>query len=217
MKDNLAIILTVLSIIIPVFATLYTAQVRVRNVEKESHKPYLGLGDVEKIYNINRFGYFLAIIGSKFKTKEEDLGILTRKEGNINVELAIRNIGYGVASNIKFYNLETSKLVVGLQETAQNINQKKYTTFDIPKDMAKKVQACLVTEKEDGVLVAERHNILCIYQDLNENVYDFIICIEIKESGTYDFYAYQRSSHSYKRLINEMKSEYKKILSDYKK
>jgi len=217
MNDYLALILTIFSIIIPVFATLYTAQVRVRNVEKESHKPYLGLGAVENIYSINRFGYFLAIIGSKLKKNHEELSILTRKEENINVDLAIRNIGYGVASNIKFYYLDTAEMVVGLQESAQNINQKKYTTFDIPRDIEKKVQTCLITQKTGDAIAAERHEILCIYQDLNENVYDFIICIEIKESGAYDFYAYQRSSHSYKRLINEMKTEYKKILNDYKK
>lgn len=219
MKDYLTIILTIASIIIPVFATIYTGYIRIKNENKESHKPYLILGEIEKIYNVNRFVYFLAIVGEKIKRKDEtvDLDLLSRKEGNINVALALKNIGYGVASNIKFYDLNTAKEVIGLQETSKTINQKKFTTFDIPRDSEKKVQTCLITEKEKDIILEENISILCIYQDLNSNVYDFIIGINIKKGGAYDFFAFQRSSRSYKHLIEERSKQYKAILRDYSK
>lgn len=219
MKDYLTIILTIASIIIPVFATIYTGYIRIKNENRESHMPYLILGEIEKIYNVNRFVYFLAIIGERFRKKNKDinLDLLSRREENINVALALKNIGYGVASNIKFYDLNTAKQIIGLQETSKTINQKKFTTFDIPKETEKKVQTCLITEKENDVILEESHSILCIYQDLNENIYDFIIGIDIKKGGAYDFFAFQRSSHSYKRLIKERSKQYKNILKDYEK
>jgi hypothetical protein len=217
MKEYLTIILTIASIIVPVFATIYTGYIRIKNENKESHKPYLILGEIEKIYNVNRFVYFLAIIGEKFKKKSNATEIeeLSKEESNINISLALKNIGYGVASNIKFYDLNTASQIIGLQESSKTINQKKFTTFDIPKDNEKKVQTCLITEKENDVVMEESHCILCIYQDLNENIYDFIIGIDIKKGGAYDFFAFQKSSHSYKRLIKGKKKEYNKILNDY--
>lgn len=219
MKDYLTIILTIASIIVPVFATIYTGYIRIKNENRESHMPYLILGEIEKIYNVNRFVYFLAIIGEKVRKKSDftDIDSLSRKEGNINISLALKNIGYGVASNIKFYDLNTSNQIIGLQETSKTINQKKFTTFDIPKETEKKVQTCLITEKENGIILEESLSVLCIYQDLNENIYDFIIGINVKKGGAYDFFAFQRSSHSYKKLIKERHRQYKEIIKDYSK
>lgn len=217
MNGHLTIILTVASIFIPVFATIYTGYIRIKNENRESHKPYLVLGEIEKIYNVNRFVYFLAIVGDRLRKKSNsiDLEKLSRKDGNINISLSLQNIGYGVASNIKFYDLNTANQIIGLQETSKTINQKKFTTFDIPKDNEKKIQTCLITDKESEIVLEESYSILCIYQDLNENIYDFIIGINIKQGGAYDFYAFQRSSHSYKRLIKNKRREYKKIINDY--
>lgn len=218
MSDYLSIILTILSIIIPVFATIYTGYIRIRNENKEGHKPYLVLGEIEKISSVNRFVYFLAILGDKIKkATPEEVDELSKRDANVNVSLSLKNIGYGVASNIKFYDLETAKQIIGLQETSKTMNQKKFTTFDIPKDREKKVQTCLINDRTEGSIEEESYCILCIYQDLNENIYDFIIGIDVKEGGAYDFFAFQRSSHSYNKLLKNYKKNYKKILSEYKK
>lgn len=218
MSNYLSIALTILSIIIPVFATIYTGYIRIKNENKESHKPYLVLGEIEKISNVNRFVYFLAILGDKIKkATPEEVNELSKSSASVNVSLSLKNIGYGVASNIKFYDLETSKSIIGLQETSKTMNQKKFTTFDIPKDREKKVQTCLINDRDEITIKEESYCILCIYQDLNENIYDFIIGIDIKDGGAYDFFAFQRSSHSYNKLLKNYKANYKKILNDYKK
>ena len=218
MSEYLSIVLTILSIIIPVFATIYTGYIRIRNENKESHKPYLVLGEIEKLTNVNRFVYFLAILGDKIKkaTKEE-VEELSKRNSTVNVSLSLKNIGYGVASNIKFYDLETSKQILGLQESSKTMNQKRFTTFDIPKDREKKVQTCLINDRDERIINEESYCILCIYQDLNENIYDFIIGIDVKEGGAYDFFAFQRSSHSYNKLLKNYKKNYNKILNEYKK
>ena len=218
MSDYLSIILTILSIIIPVFATIYTGYIRIRNENKEGHKPYLVLGEIEKITTVNRFVYFLAILGDKIKkATPEEVDELSKRSSNVNVSLALKNIGYGVASNIKFYDLETSKQIIGLQESSKTMNQKRFTTFDIPKDSEKKVQTCLINDRNELEINEESYCILCINQDLNENIYDFIIGIDVKAGGAYDFYAFQRSSHSYNKLLRSFKKNYKSILHEYKK
>lgn len=215
MSEYLSIILTILSIIIPVFATIYTGYIRINNENKEGHKPYLVLGEIEKIQSVNRFSYFLAILGDKLKKATTDeVNKLSKTTSTVNISLSLKNIGYGVASNIKFYDLETSKQIIGLQETSKTMNQKKFTTFDIPHDSEKKVETCLINDTEEEIK-AERYFILCIYQDLNDHVYDFIIGIDVKEGGAYDFYAFQRSSHSYKELLKSYKKHYKTILKEY--
>ena len=67
------------------------------------------------------------------------------------------------------------------------------------------------------MLQNEEHCILCVYQDLNENIYDFIIGIDMKKGGTFDFFAYQRSSHSYQKLVSVYRDNYKSIMRKYKK
>ena len=42
------------------------------------------------------------------------------------------------------------------------------------------------------------------------------IVINIKNKKNYDFYAYQRSSKSYQKCIEESKKEYNHALKDYK-
>ena len=176
------------------------------------------MGEIEKLTNVNRFVYFLAILGDKIKkaTKEE-VEELSKRNSTVNVSLSLKNIGYGVASNIKFYDLETSKQILGLQESSKTMNQKRFTTFDIPKDREKKVQTCLINDRDERIINEESYCILCIYQDLNENIYDFIIGIDVKEGGAYDFFAFQRSSHSYNKLLKNYKKNYNKILNEYKK
>ena len=203
-----------MTIFIPVFATIYTGHIRIKNENKEGHKPYLVLGEIERISNVNRFAYFLAILGDKIKKlSPSEVDELSKKESNVNISLTLKNIGYGVASNIKFYDLESASQIIGLQDSSRTMNQKKFTTFDIPKDREKKVQTCLIGDEDDE----ESYCILCIYQDLNQNIYDFIIGIDVKEGGAYDFYAFQRSSHSYNRFIKKYCKNYKRILNEYKK
>lgn len=198
------ILVPIASMLITVFATVYTVSKRVENENKEKHKPYLTLDNIEALDQIDEYKYYYKLKGNNVKKEEKN---------NLNILLLLENIGYGVASNIKFYDLLNAQEIKGTQTKTTEKNQKLFTTFDIAINQEKKVQFQIennTTEKPGEC------RILCVYQDLNGHVYDFIININIKTNNTYDFYTYQRTSHSYNNCINN-NSNYIKIMNEYKK
>lgn len=203
------ILIPVASMIITVFATLYTVSKRVENENKEKHKPYLTLENIENQENLDEYKYYLTIKGKNGENNNQ----------YIAVSLKLANIGYGVASNIKFYNLLTGQQIKESQSSTNKQNQKLFTTFDIAINEEKQVQAKIIGKiiTEDEIKQMDHCRILCAYQDLNGHVYDFIISINLKTNKYYDFFAYQRTSRSYNKWIMENKKEYKKILKEYKK
>ena len=197
------ILIPVASMLITVFATVYTVSKRVENENKEKHKPYLTLNNIEYLKQLDEYKYYYKLKGKNQGTEKQKLNVL----------LLLENIGYGVASNIKFYNLLTSEEIKGTQTLTNEKNQKLFTTFDIAINQQKKVQFQIENTVKNN---KDECKILCVYQDLNGNTYDFIINIDIKTNDTYDFYTYQRTSHSYNKLINQNQN-YNKIMNEYKK
>lgn len=211
------------SMIITVFATLYTVSERVKNENKEKHKPYLTLNNIEPLEKIDEYKYYLTLFGRNYNKNilEEPKDKTKKNEENkcLSVRLLLDNIGYGVASNIKFYNLLTGEEIKGTQTPSKDKNQKLLTTFDIGTNIEKQIQVKIYSkiENNEEVEIPDHCRILCIYQDLNGNTYDFIISINIKSNKSYDFFTYQRTSHSYQRWISETKKQYKQIKKEYKK
>lgn len=217
--EDITLILTVASIIVPVCATIimsvYTVEMRV----KAEHKPYVVLSSISQLSKIDKCYYFITLLGKKLQNKcsREEIKQLVNQNNNIYVKIALKNIGYGVATNIRFYNLDTAEKINGNQEVNESIGQKLFTTFDIGSNEEKGVQTFLVTMSDNGKILEDSMNILCIYQDLNGNVYNFVFTINIKSGGGYSYYAYQRSSHSYKKLLKKYRMNKMKILLDYYK
>lgn len=212
------LLLPILSIVIPVFATVYTVNNRIKNENRENHKPYLLLEEVEDIDEIDTYSYYLVPVGRNYLEEHPDIDYNNIKGNNdLTVELKIRNIGYGVASNIKFYNLLNAKQVHGTQESSKEQNQQLFTTFDIAANETKGVQAKIINllKEKDGIIVEDHVRILCVYQDLNNNVSNFIISINAKENEHYDFFTYQPSSMSYRKWIKENRKQFNSIMKKY--
>lgn len=213
------ILLPVLSVIIPVFATIYTVNNRIKAQNKENHQPYVVLDKVSDLDKINMYSYYLTPIGRNFLEANPNIDYGSIESDNdINVKLILRNIGYGVATNIKFYNLLNGLQVHGTQASNEGENQKLFTTLDMQASEEKSVQARiinLVREDENGIADDDHIRMLCVYRDLNENAYNFIISINAKKDNHYDFFAYQQSSRSYAKWRKENKKEFKKILNSY--
>jgi hypothetical protein len=208
---------------ITVFATLYTVSGRIRNENKEKHKPYLILSKINQLDKIDEYKYYLTMIGRNYQEKE---GLITlkkienlKKDNYLAVSLIINNIGYGVASNIKFYDLLSGNSIYGTQSSIKEKNQKLFTTLDLAINAETQVQSKVISilNTNDQIEEIDHCRILCVYQDLNGNIYDFIISINVKTGNSYDFFAYQRTSHSYAKWIKENKKQYKKIVKQYKK
>ncbi|MDD3187176.1 MAG: hypothetical protein PHD02_01730 [Bacilli bacterium] len=218
----LNIILPILAIIIPVWATVYTVNKRIKAQTHENHQPHLVLEKISKIDKIDKYKYYLTFFGKNFR--ELNVGFneekaISNEDNMLNLEITLNNIGYGVATNIKFYDLLTGEQVYGSQEASLNQNQRLFTTFDIGEGEMKSVSAQLVSMvfKKDDVLEEEHNRILCVYKDLNNIVDNFILIINVKTNGHYDYFAYQPSSASYKKWIKQNKKQYKKIIDKYSK
>ena len=211
---NYTLILTIASIFVPVCATIIATIYTVDNRVKAEHKPYLVLDNVSNIREIDKRFYYIILNG---KNNNDKFSIETPLQDNINVKIRIRNIGYGVATNARFYNLENGEKINGLQEEDSDIDQQLFTTFDLGENTERSVQASIPTKKENNKLREDTINTLCIYQDLNGNVYNFVFAINIKSGGGYSYYAYQPSSHSYKQMMNNYQKQAKKIFLDYYK
>lgn len=212
------ILLPILSIIIPVFATLYTVDNRIKAQNKENHQPYVVLDKIVNIDKINEYSYYLTPVGRNYLKEHPVIDYSKIESDNdIAIMLNLRNIGYGVATNIKFYNLLTGNQIFGTQASNEEKNQKLFTTFDMEASEQKNMQARVVNlvGVKDGEEIEDHIRMLCVYRDLNENVYDFIISINAKRNNHYDFFAYQPSSRSYAKWKKENKTEYKKIIKSY--
>ena len=97
-----------LTVAIPVYATIFTVNNRIKNENRENHKPYLALKRVNDIETINKYKYYLILIGKNYLSSHENIELsklqLLENDKDISVSLSIENIGYGVATNIKLYN-----------------------------------------------------------------------------------------------------------------
>lgn len=213
------ILLPVLSILIPVMVTIYTVNNRIKSQQKENHQPYVVLDKIVDIDKLNEFSYHLTPIGKNYLAAHpEDEDYESINESDICVKLALRNIGYGVASNIKFYNLLTGLQIHGTQASNLEQNQKLFTTLDMQAGEEKGIQARILNLviENDGMIEYDHIRMFCIYCDLNQNTYNFIISINAKSGGHYDFFAYQPSSKSYRKWSRENAHQIKQILKDYR-
>lgn len=188
-------------ILIPVLATIYTLNMRLKNENREKHQPYLILSQADTLIKIDKEQYFLTLEGESADEINE-----------LKVSLFLKNIGYGVATNVKFYNLYDSSQLKGCQELKEEINQQLFTTFDIARDEEKSIQMIIKYNYNNRNM----NRILCVYQDLNYNVYNFIIAINIKSKNRFDYFSYQPSSISYQRWLKEYKGHVNAITKKYK-
>ena len=188
-------------ILIPVLATIYTLNMRLKNENREKHQPYLILSQADTLIKIDKEQYFLTLEGESADEINE-----------LKVSLFLKNIGYGVATNVKFYNLYDSSQLKGCQELKEEMNQQLFTTFDIARDEEKSIQMIIKYNYNNRNM----NRILCVYQDLNYNVYNFIIAINIKSKNRFDYFSYQPSSISYQRWLKEYKGHVNAITKKYK-
>ena len=215
--EEFTFVLTIASIIIPVCATIICAVYTVEKRVKAEHKPYIVLDSIQTVSLIDKCLYFIVLFGNKFKNKSTGESNSNNPiiDNNINVKIKVKNIGYGVATNVRFYNLDTGLKINGNQVVDNRIAQQLFTTFDIAATEERSVQTSLAVIKENDVIIEDSINTLCIYQDLNGNVYNFVFVVDIKSGGGYSYYAYQPSSHSYQALMKKYSKQKHKIFSDY--
>lgn len=63
----LNLVLPVLSIVIPVWATVYTVNKRIKAQTHENHQPHLVLEKITEIDSIDEYRYYLTLFGKNFQ------------------------------------------------------------------------------------------------------------------------------------------------------
>ena len=103
MSDFLVnIVLPIASIVIPVFATVYTVNNTIKARNKENHEPYVVLKKVSNIPSINKYHYYITPVGRNYLREHPDIDYEKDEDEDLSVKLELHNIGYGVATNIRY-------------------------------------------------------------------------------------------------------------------
>lgn len=209
-------ILTTLVSLLTMIITVTITNRRIESRDSEQHKPYIVLDNVSLNQKLDIYRYYLIFIGENYRQQNKGLEnnqLIENNKDNLSINLIIKNIGYGVATNVKFYDLLTGKQIIGIQSATNDENQKLFTTLDVADGEEKKIQVRLLAEMNEHNI--EHNRIMCVYKDLNEHVYTFLFAVNVKDKAHYDFFSYQPSSHSYQRWVKENKKQYKEILQRY--
>ncbi|MEG1305742.1 MAG: hypothetical protein RR984_00675 [Bacilli bacterium] len=209
------IVFSCLSIGIPVFVTIYTVNKRIKTQTRENHQPHVVLDFIESIDMLDEYKFHYSLLGEKYKYlyNENEINI----KNFASLKITLKNIGYGVASNLKFYDISNGNQILGQQKSSNNLNQKLYTTIDIASNENKNVYFKVLSEIFDrsSRIENECFRLLCVYKDLNNNIDSFIITIVLKSKKYYDFFAYQPGSTSYINIQSDNSKIFKKIYSVY--
>ena len=81
------VLLPILSIIIPVFATVYTVNNTINARNKENHQPYLVLEKVLDVDDINKFSYYLTPVGRNYLEAHPEIDYSNIEcENDINIK-----------------------------------------------------------------------------------------------------------------------------------
>ena len=225
-----SIVIPILTAIINVYIVNRNTNKQIANQNKETYRPRLRLKNVQSTYNRDMEQILYA--HSKNYSEEEH-------EISQYFEINLENIGNGLANDISFYMLNSGEKCYGYQNKDHNNNQVLDSTIEIPMNESGKIVFSMNFNKqfinpekeypnnEDFVLL------ICNYKDLNNNNYQILIGIIIKQynendnyeemhinqySLTYDYYYYQENTDKFNGMIKKdiYKDNYKKIQSQIK-
>ena len=170
------VIVTGIGIIASIFITNKNTNKQIRNQNKETYRPRLKLLTFEnknKDYSIPDYIAF----SSQYNTNRDSKTFYTN--------IILKNIGYGLANDITFYNLCTGEeITMGLTGESE-INQKMFSTEEIEKFGKQEFSFCISVDSKSVLSkeIMERDYILmiCNYKDLNNNNYKILIGYIIKQ------------------------------------
>lgn len=166
-------IVTIVVTIINVRAVNKNTTRDINNQNKQDHKPHLNLLKIEEeeviypIHFVNSSNY------------END----RKKIFDEYMKITLENKGYGIASNIAFYNLLTGEECPATYAESASLDQ-RYETNEIYKDDKKTFNFCFKFNNEKIDKSKNKSDfvyLLCDYQDLNSNHYQSIIGVVVKE------------------------------------
>ena len=212
-------------IIVPIAVAGITTYVNIKYVNENTNKqilnqniqstrPRLKLEEVIKSNpkEINKKGTYEVVSKNANRTQDDIL---------LFYKIILKNIGYGIANDIKFYNLHNGNICLQRIFMNFNENQTVFQTEEIANgDECDFNFRIIFNQQQKNVVEIENDAVLllCNYKDLYNTNYKLIIGIRYKgknnkDTELVDYFYYQEGTYFYEKIINKYRDNYEKILT----
>lgn len=239
-RDNLTdLVIPISGFIITIVATVLTiifvnknTRDQIENQNKQTYKPRLKLLNIQKSLSRDLNGdYELMSVSKKanliYNNSKLSETEKIQKTCTIKFNITLKNIGYGLAHDIKLYSLIDGHQVYGAQSIIDDLDQEMKSTEEIEINKESKFKISMLISKE--LIIKENDDdfilYLCNYKDLNNNNYQVLIGIIIKKIMMDDdlnikintnHYYYQEGTREYNGMIKKYKNNYNTIMKKIK-
>ena len=240
-RDNLTdLIIPISGFIVTIVATVLTiifvnknTKDQIENQNRQTYRPRLKLLNIQKLSSKDLNDDYELMSTSKkanliYNNSELSLSEKIQKTCTFKFDITLKNIGYGLANDIKLYSLIDGHQVYGAQSIIETLDQKMKSTEEIEQNTDSKFKISMLISKE--LITGDNDNdfilYLCNYKDLNNNNYQVLIGIIIKKITINDdlnikintsHYYYQEGTKEYNGMIEKYKDNYKTIMKKINK
>lgn len=240
-RDNLTdLVIPIVGFIVTIVATILTiifvnknTKDQIENQNRQTYKPRLKLLNIQKLSSYDFNGdYELMSVSKKANLICNDSELSEtekiQKTCIFKFNIYLKNIGYGLANDIKLYSLIDGHQVYGAQSIMNDLDQEMKSTEEIEINEESKFKISMLISKE--LITGDNDDdfilYLCNYKDLNNNNYQVLIGIIIKQIAINDdlnikintsHYYYQEGTREYNDMIEKHKDNYKTIMKKINK
>lgn len=187
---------------------------------KETYRPRLKL-EFAKIKRKSEHIYLYDLMSENMKKK--NIWSDNYKIARLNIRL--KNIGVGLAQDIKFYSLNNGNECVRTLYINKEKSQKTFSTEEIPinESLSFDFDFKYYINKTEEEFKEDFSLILCHYKDINGNEYKVLIGVNVKNEIEYengfvkiiiDSYYCQENTEKYSKIVGKYKKNYTKIMSE---
>jgi hypothetical protein len=180
---------------------------QIKNQNKELHKPYIVVENFSTKLaesppnNYNEYSIYNA------------LKKLNDYPSGINSIFEIKNVGYGLATNIMFYGI--SETIAHRLDIDKEDDVQYFFTKYLSHDDVNNMEIMVSPKQVDSNYLPTTFNLMMFYSDLNFNIYSTLISITMPGRSKITFHP--QNTINYRLLLNTHKVNYKKLLKEYVK
>lgn len=225
-------IISLVGVIISAAAILFVVRNTNRQIEnqnKESHRPYIDIINIERIKHNYLRNYDEKIEFSNeeqiphFLSKRYSVDFNNEKNVNMIIEIQLRNIGYGVANNLHFWSIHSTTFFNYIKGHKEGNH---FSTINLARDQKVNLRVYIDFQLKEVHYRELRDNIcfLIFYSDLLGNIYSQFVNIYLvypfdnnKQDVYLNYTFYSQESSDFYRVLKNLEVDYDKELEKYKK
>jgi len=168
---------------------------------KEQHRPFLTINHLNKVDNLTE-GYLL------IKTKEKDKNITDNKTQYLKINM--KNIGYGVATKIKFYGVPDGFIA---SEYSSNDPRNESILSTLCVGVGDSFDINIIVPSDASI---KSFKFIYFYEDLNNNNYPAYLFIDSLQNAKAQYTLYPDNSSHFSAMIRKLNIDYDTLLKNYK-